>query len=104
MLRVVLATVSDCVGYGWQCWTVSVPVPPVVEDRGGVGVSFGSFPYALCEHIGYVGRWCVWVQPEVIGYVVQRVVKQRNCSELVRGLDVGVTEEPAVEVGEELWW
>ena len=84
--------------------TVSVVVPSVVEDRGGVVVSFGSFPYALCEHIGYMGRWCVWVLPEVIGCVVQCVVKQRNCGELVCGLDVGVTKETAVEVGEKLWW
>ena len=94
----------DCVRYGWQCFTMSVLVPSVVEDRGGVWVSFGSFPHALCEHIGYLGRWCVRMHPEIIGCVVQRIIKQRNCRELVHGLDVCVTKEAAVEVGKKLWW
>ena len=82
---------------------MSVRVPSVVEDRGGVRMTLGSFPYLLCKHVGYMCGWSVWVYADVVGSVVQCIIEQSNRSELIGGSDVGVTEKAAVEVGEELW-
>ncbi len=84
--------------------TLSVPVPPVVEGRGGVGVVLGSFPYVLCKHVGNLGAGGAGVKAEVVGCVVKRIVEQGDCSELVRGLDVSITEESTTEIGKELGW
>ena len=84
--------------------TLSGPVPPVVEDRGGVGVVLGSFSYVLCQCVGYLVTGSAGVKAEVVGCIVKRVVEQSDCSELVRGLDVSVAEESTVEIGKKLGW
>ena len=60
-------SLSDCVRDGRQRLTASIYVPTVVEDRCGVVMVPGAFPYVLCKHIGYMGSRCAWVSPQMVG-------------------------------------
>ena len=52
---------SYCVWNGWQWLALSLSVPAIVEDGGGVWVVFCSFPKLLRYHVGYLVRGRVWV-------------------------------------------
>ena len=81
-----------------------VSVPSAVQHACGLWMVLGPFSDVLRQHVGDLGGRCPWVVPQVVCCVVQAIDQKCNGGELIGGLYVGITKEPAVEIGKEMRW
>lgn len=77
-------------------------VPSVDHGAGSVAVVSRAFSNPLYRSIVYVSRVLGRVVAEVVGCVVNAIDQERNASEVLGGVDVGVAKQEGVKISKEL--